>query len=54
MQSRHQGSEPASLFPVQMIWLVFYAIAIVGALTAPAKMPEMAAVIDNTLESGVQ
>jgi hypothetical protein len=56
MQSRYQGSEPASLFVVQVIWLVFYAIAIVGALAWPrsTEMPETAAVVDNTPVSGVQ
>ena len=57
MQSRYQESQPASLFPVQVIWLVFYAIAIIGALSVPrpaGEMPEMATVIDSTHESGVQ
>ena len=57
MQSRYQGSQPASLFPVQVIWLVFYAIAIIGAVSVPwpaGEMPEMATVIDNAHKSGVQ
>ena len=57
MQSRYQGSQPAGLIPVQVIWLVFYAIAIIGALSVPrpaGEMPEMATVIDSTHESGVQ
>lgn len=57
MRSRYQESKPAGLFPVQMIWLIFYAIAIVGGLVWPKQMAEtqeVAAAVDDTHQSGVQ
>ena len=56
MRSRHQEwSTGSALVPV--IWLTFYAIAIIGALAWPRQMAEtqdLAAVVDDTHQSGAQ
>lgn len=54
MRSRHQEWETASVLPVLLGWLVFYAMAIAGALTGTQPSPvtaEMTAAIDGAPES---
>jgi len=43
MRSRYQKWDAANVFPVAVIWLIFYVITIIGAFTQP---------IPNNLESG--
>jgi hypothetical protein len=55
VRSRDQERETVSV-PVLVTWLIFYAIAVVGALTAPRRasdVPEMASVVDSTREPHV-
>jgi hypothetical protein len=50
MRSRHQQGNPESGL-VPMIWLAFYAIAVVGALAWPrhaTETAELAAISDGT------
>ncbi len=50
MQSRYQTPDTANVFPVAVIWLIFYAMMITGALTGPWPVPEilaMATAIDG-------
>lgn len=52
MRSRYQGRETVSV-SVPLIWLIFYAITVVGALTASRlgnETPEMAAVVGDAHE----
>lgn len=54
---RYQKWESASVHPVLVIWLIFYAIAIVGAVTGPlqvAETPEMVVVVDGAHKSGLR
>jgi hypothetical protein len=44
MQSRNQASDTANVFPVAIIWLIFYAIMITGAVTGPWPVPETLAI----------
>ena len=57
VQSQYEGWGTANVGPVLAIWLIFYAIAVVGALTGPrptASTPEMAEVVDGARESGLR
>jgi len=56
MWSRHQqANHEGALVP--MIWLAFYAIAVVGALAWPrhaAETPELASIYDGTRDAATQ
>jgi tryptophan-rich sensory protein len=56
VRSRHQNwNTQSALVPV--IWLAFYAIAVVGALAWPrqiAATQDLAVVLDDTQQSGAQ
>jgi tryptophan-rich sensory protein len=54
VRSRHQEWHTISGL-VPAIWLIFYAIAIVGAVAWPRQVAEeIATVVDDTHQSGVQ
>jgi hypothetical protein len=48
MQSRNQASDTANVFAVAVIWLIFYATMITGALTGPWPVPETLAIAAAT------
>jgi len=56
MRSRHQQGNPESAL-VPIIWLAFYAIAVVGALAWPrhaAETPELASIYDGARDAATQ
>ena len=56
MRLRHQAENADSAL-VPMIWLAFYAIAVVGALAWPrhvAETPELATIYDGARDAAVQ
>jgi hypothetical protein len=40
MQSRYQASDTANVTTVAAIWLIFYAVMMVGAVTGPWPVPQ--------------
>ena len=56
MRSHHQQGNPESAL-VPMIWLAFYAIAVVGALAWPghaAETPELATIHHSARDAAAQ